>query len=171
MKQLFAFLVFVLSCHSASSQVDRTLIRVGFHSALPVGDAAEVLSLSVGLDLMYHFGVSELLDLGVATGFTNAFVKNDRTLIGEISTTSGFENIQHVPLAGSVRLYPVDDFKVGGDFGYALGIDAGNKGGLYYRPMVGVEIGGSTELNLSYTAIAADDSNISTAVLALLFLF
>ena len=172
MKYCYLFLIiFMCSIPTMTAQVDRDLFRVGFNAGLPVGDAADIANISIGVDVMYHLGVSKTVDLGVATGFTNAFGKTETVSGGGITIENEFDNIQHIPLAGSFRFYPAHGFKLGGDVGYALGLIAGNEGGLYYRPMLGIEINGTTELNLSYTGIEGDGANFTTAVLAVLFLF
>jgi len=62
-------------------------------------------------------------------------------------------------------------FKIGADVGYGIGLNAGNTGGFYYRPSIGVDVsGGSTELNLSYFAVK-DETTFSAVLLGFLFLF
>lgn len=79
--------------------------------------------------------------------------------------------MQYIPVAGSVRIYPTTGFKLGGDVGYAIGINEGNDGGFYYRPSLGIDINsGTTELNMSYLAVN-DDVTYGSVLLGLLFLF
>lgn len=155
-------LVFFTMIFNAFSQ-DRSSFKAGFIAGLPVGDAADVSSFSVGLDANYHWGVSELLDLGLATGFIHAFGET-------LDNQTEFEDIQFLPVAGSIRIYPTYHFKFGGDIGYGVGINEGNDGGLYYRPIVGYNITGNTELNVSYTAVN-NDATFGIAMVGILFLF
>ena len=120
--------------------------------------------------MSYLWGVSELLDVGLATGFVNAFGDTETISEGIIEIEAEFEDYQFIPLAASFRIYPTFEFKFGADVGYAVGINEGNEGGFYYRPLVGYNITGNTELNVSYTAV----DNIGTfaiATLGVLFLF
>ena len=82
-----------------------------------------------------------------------------------------FDNVQFIPIAGSLRIYPTSGFKIGGDVGYAVGVNKGNEGGFYYRPTIGFDIsGGTTEINVSYFAVN-DEVTFSSALLGVLFLF
>ncbi len=159
-----------ISFSSTAQYVDRTNFKAGLNAGLPVGDAGDFSSFSLGLDLAYHIGASELLDVGFATGFINAF--GDTTTISGVggSFETEFEDFQFLPAAASIRLYPTYDFKFGADVGYAVGINEGNEGGFYLRPIIGYNITGNTELNVSYVNIS-NDGSFSIATLGILFLF
>ncbi|MDC6367042.1 MULTISPECIES: hypothetical protein [Flavobacteriaceae] len=158
-KTIVTTITLFIICLTISAQ-DRSSFKAGFNAGLPVGDASNVSSFSVGLDVNYHWGISELLDLGFATGFINAFGESD----------TGFEDFQFIPAAGSVRIYPTYHFKFGADVGYAIGISDAMEGGLYYRPLVGYNITGNTELNVSYM-VSEDNITFSIATVGILFLF
>lgn len=147
---------------SMAQYVDRSSFKAGFHAGLPVGDASDVSSFALGLDLAYHWGVSEMFDAGLASGFINAFE--------ETESEGGFGDYQIIPLAAALRLYPTYDFKLGADVGYAVGINEGNEGGFYLRPTMGYNISGNTELNVSYMNIS-NNGNFSMVALGILFLF
>ena len=51
---------------------------------------------------------------------------------------------------------------------YAVGINEGNEGGFYLRPLIGYNITGNTELNVSYVNIS-NDGSFSIATLGILF--
>ncbi|NAY93195.1 hypothetical protein GTQ34_14875 [Muricauda sp. JGD-17] len=149
---------------------DRSSFKAGINAGLPVGDASEVSDFSIGLDVAYHWGVSEWLDAGLATGFINVFGKTETISEGPITVTTDFENFQFIPLASSFRIYPTYHFKFGADVGYGVAVDAESDGGFYVRPSVGYNITGNTELNVSYINIS-NDGNFSIATLGILFLF
>lgn len=164
--KLCVFFLLCILAFNLNAQVDRTNFRGGVHGGMVVGDLSEGYSLTLGVDLYQHWGVSREIDLGIATGFTNAFGETNNDILQD-----GFPNIQFVPLAGSFRVYPTSGFKFGGDIGYALGVNKGNEGGFYYRPSVGFDMsGGSTELNFSYFAVNGDVT-FSSILVGLLFLF
>ena len=100
----------------------------------------------------------------------NAFINNDTVDFGPVEVEGDFPNIQYIPVTAAFRLYPTYDFKLGADVGYAVGINDGNTGGLYVRPMIGVNVSSNTELNISYIKIS-DDYDFSMAALGILFLF
>lgn len=139
--------------------------KAGINLGLPVGDAGDLSGFSVGVDALYHWEVSETFHAGVATGFTNAFGK---TIEGD-----GFEievdNVQFLPIAASGRFSASEEFKIGADLGYAVGINDGNDGGFYYRPIVGYGVSEKVEINASYTGISLDGGTWSTINLGVLF--
>ncbi|UWX53978.1 hypothetical protein NYZ99_12925 [Maribacter litopenaei] len=136
-----------------------------------VGDYSEAYSLNLGLDMYHHWGVSREIDLGLTTGFMNAFGEKQTISTGGVSVETEFDNIQFIPAGASVRIYPTSGFKFGGDVGYAIGINKGNEGGFYYRPSLGIDLsGGSSELNISYLAVS-DDVTFGSVLLGYLFLF
>lgn len=169
-KSIFLF-IFLLVTIGIQAQVDRTNFRAGANVGLVVGDFSEAYSLNLGLDIYQHWGVSRELDLGIATGFSNAFGEKESITNGGITVEMEFANAQFIPVAGSLRVYPTSGFKIGGDVGYAIGVNKGNEGGLYYRPTIGVDInGGTTEINVSYFAVN-DDATFSAVLLGFLILF
>ena len=165
---------FFLTCISYSvqaQQVDRTNFRAGINGGVVTGDFSEAYSLVLGVDLYQHWGLSKELDLGLTAGFFNAFGEKEEIAVGGVFVETEFDNLQFIPVGGSVRIYPTSGFKIGGDVGYALGINEGNDGGFYYRPSLGVDInGGVTELNISYLAVDGDVT-YSNVLFGLLFLF
>lgn len=160
----------VLSFSAMAQQVDRTRFKAGLQAGIPVGDAADISKFSVGLDMAYFWGVSELVDAGLATGFINAFGETNTVTVGNVTVESEFEDFQFVPLAGAFRIYPTYDFNFGADVGYAVCINEGNEGGFYVKPSMGYNITGNTELNVSYINIS-NDGNFSIVALGVLFLF
>ena len=141
--------------------------RAGINVALPVGDASDVSSFSLGLDVNYLWEVAESFDAGLAAGFTNAFGKEIDTGVGSVS----IDDVQFLPIAAAGRFHATDQIRLGADLGYAIGISDGNDGGFYYRPMVGYGLSEKMELNLSYTGISLDGATWSTIALGLLFSF
>lgn len=172
MKSLVTFLFIVgIGFYGTSQYVDRTNFRAGLVGGIVVGDYSEAYSLNLGLDIYHHWGISKEIDLGLTTGFMNAFGEKQTISSGSVSVETEFDNIQFIPVGASVRIYPTSGFKFGGDVGYAIGINEGNKGGLYYRPSIGIDLsGGSSELNISYMAVN-DDVTFGSVLLGYLFLF
>jgi len=174
MKRSAFFLLFMLSAISLNAQrnVDRTNFRAGVNGGLIVGDFSEAYHFGLGLDLSHHWGVSKVIDVGVVAGFHNAFGSKETVEINGVSETE-FANIQYIPVGASLRIYPGKNvgFKFGGDIGYAVGINEGNEGALYYRPSLGIDVkGGISEVNISYFAVN-DDVAFSAVLLGYLFLF
>lgn len=169
----FVTILFLLAIgYLGSAQyVDRTNFRAGLVGGIVVGDFSEAYSLNLGLDIYHHWGVSREIDLGLTTGFMNAFGEKQTISTGGISVETEFDNYQFIPAGASLRIYPTSGLKFGADAGYAIGINKGNEGGFYYRPSIGIDLsGGSSELNISYMAVT-DDVTFGTVLLGYLFLF
>ncbi|RRQ47645.1 hypothetical protein DZC72_16810 [Maribacter algicola] len=172
MKALVTILFLLgIGYYGTAQYVDRTNFRAGLVGGVVVGNFSEAYSLNLGLDIYHHWGVSKEIDLGLTTGFMNAFGEKRSDSVGGTSTQNEFSNYQIIPIGGSARIYPTSGFKFGADAGYAIGINEGNKGGFYYRPSIGIDLsGGSSELNVSYLAVT-EDVTFGTVLLGYLFLF
>lgn len=168
---LFLVLIFTVFAIQAQRNVDRTNFRAGINGGAILGDISETYSFGLGVDLTHHWGVSKMFDVGIASGFFNAFGSKE-TSTGDVIETE-FSNIQYLPIGASFRVYPGKNvgFKFGGDVGYAVGINDGNEGALYYRPNLGIDLrDGTNELNISYMVVNHDEK-FTAVVLSYLFLF
>jgi hypothetical protein len=137
---------------------------VGINLGLPTGDAGDFSSFSIGVDFTYLWSVSDQFDAGVAAGFSNAFGKEIDTPLGSFEV----DDVQFLPIAAAGRVHLSEEITAGADLGYALGINDGNDGGFYYRPMVGYSLSEKLGLNLSYTGISLDGGNWNTINLGLM---
>lgn len=172
-KSISTFLLFfiVFAIQAQQRKIDRTNFRMGLNGGIVVEDISDRYSFALGIDIYNHWGVSKALDIGVTAGFFNAFGEKETLSSNGVVVETKFTNLQYVPIGASLRIYPGFDFKFGGDVGYAVGINKGNQGALYYRPSLGIDIGnGSSELNVSYFAVN-DDVTFSSVLLGYLILF
>jgi len=174
-KSLFTVLLLICTFSiQAQRNVDRTNFRAGVNGGIVLGDLSKSHSFGLGVDLTHHWGVSKMLDIGVAGGFFNAFGEIEkRGFANEPVTETEFDNIQYLPLGASLRVYPGKNvgFKFGSDVGYAVGIDKGNEGGLYYKPTLGLDLrDGTSEVNVSYFVVT-NNAEFSAVMLSYLFLF
>ncbi|GGW33220.1 outer membrane beta-barrel protein [Arenibacter certesii] len=158
MKRIFVVAVLALFGFSVHAQEG---FKAGANIGLPVGDAADWSDFSIGLDAAYHWEVADSFSAGIAAGFTNA--------IGKKIAGVKIDDIQFLPVAASGRFAAGEDFSLGADLGYAIGINDGNDGGFYYRPLVGYQIGSDMELNLSFTGISLDGGSWNTINLGVMF--
>ena len=131
--------------------------KLGANVGLPVGDASDYSNLSIGLDVNFLWPTSGDFDIGLAAGFSNSFGKDSA------------DDVQFLPVAGAVRFNASEEFMIGGDVGYAIGINDGNDGGFYYRPMVGYNVSERAQLNISYAGISLDGGTWSTVNLGVMF--
>jgi hypothetical protein len=142
-------------------------LKLGIHAGLPIDDFNDQISLMAGLDLGYMWALGETVDLGISTGLIYGFKESFQSDV----IVSGLTDVQFVPLAASVRIWPSNSFSFGIDGGYGLGLNKGNDGGIYYRPIIGYLIGPLTEINLSYTGIQLENRTWNTVSLGFLHTF
>lgn len=150
MRKVFLVIVAVFGFTVAQAQ---GVFKAGVVAAMPTGDAADISSFGLGADLYYMFGREDYwLNFGPTVGFRNYFGKDyeilDQTIKGD--------DAQFLPLAGAFRGKILGLINWGSDIGYAVGINDGNDGGFYFRPIVGLDIADTIELNISYESVSLD---------------
>lgn len=141
--------------------------KIGINGEVPVGDNQDVVSLGIGADVGYMWALGEVVDVGAMAGFINGFPEKYHQEVG----SPDLPNVQFLPLAASVRIWPSNSFSFGGQIGIAIGINEGNDGGFYYKPTIGYLMGAVTEINLSYTGITVDNAQWATVNLGILYTF
>ncbi|MEJ2583655.1 MAG: hypothetical protein P8Z38_00985 [Robiginitalea sp.] len=162
MKRYVFILLFLISAGLHAQQG----FKIGLNGGLPVSqEVNDIVSLVVGADVGYHYALGEVVDAGFMTGFINGFPEKFD------SGGADLPHVQFLPLAASFRIWPSNSFSFGGDVGYALGLNDGNDGGFYYKPLVGYLMGAQTEVSLSYTGIAVDELSWATVNLGVIYTF
>ena len=140
--------------------------KLGIHGSLPVTEAANnAVSLVAGVDVGYMRALGEVVDLGAMVSFIHGFPEKYG------NQGANLPSVEFLPLAASVRIWPSNSFSFGADGGYALGLNDGNDGGLYYKPIIGYLMGAQTEINLSYTGISVDGFDWATVNFGILYTF
>ena len=139
--------------------------KIGLQGGIPLGDFDDQLSLVAALDVGYMWALGEVVDLGPASGYIIGFTDS----FDDSSPFADLPNVQFVPAAASLRVWPSNSFSIGADGGYAIGINDGNDGGLYVRPIIGFLFSAFTEINLSYTNVSLDGASYSSATIGILF--
>ena len=165
MKKLF--LAAVVAVFSVASMQAQTF-KVGATLGLPAADASDISTFVLGVDAYYYFtDVDALIEIGATAGFRNFF--GDDIEIGD--QTVSVDDGQFLPLAAAGRVKIFGLLSGGVDIGYALGINDGNDGGFYFRPVVGFDIADTIELNASYESITNDGVTWGNINLGVLFEF
>jgi len=165
MKKLL--LVAVVALFSMTSMNAQTF-KVGATIGLPAADAADISTFVLGVDAYYYFtNVDAVVELGATAGFRNFFGDDIEILNQTIEIDDG----QFLPLAAAARLKLFGILSGGADLGYAVGINDGNDGGFYFRPVVGIDIADTIELNASYENISNDGVNWGNLNIGVLFEF
>ena len=127
MKRLSILVALIFSTIFVHAQKKGTdWLKVGIHAGIPMADSKDVSSFALGVDAKYQFLDLKSFGLGLATGYTNYFAKEN------------YDNHGVIPVAALLRYYPTRRFFIGSDLGvgFVTGLDE-TKTGFYYRPEVG----------------------------------
>ncbi|NVJ88090.1 MAG: hypothetical protein HWD82_01425 [Flavobacteriaceae bacterium] len=159
-KLLLLICIALFSFSSANAQT----FKLGGSVGLPAADASDITSLVIGVDAYYYFtNIDAPIEFGLNAGFRN-FFGDEIQVLGQ---TVSVDDAQFLPIAAAARLKLFSIFTGGIDAGYALGLSDGLDGGFYYRPVVGIDIADTIELNVSYESIsdAANWGNFNVGIL------
>ncbi|MBV7440209.1 hypothetical protein KRX57_02125 [Weeksellaceae bacterium TAE3-ERU29] len=151
MKKLSILVALICSAVFVQAQKKGTdWLKLGIHAGIPVADSKDGSSFALGADVKYQFLDFQSFGLGVATGYTNYFGKDNNKDTGVI------------PVAALLRYYPTQSFFIGSDLGVGF-VTGGNdtETGFYYRPEVGYH---SDEWNLFlfYQGTKIDTGNVGS---------
>ena len=160
MKKIILVIALVLGAFSANAQFSASL-----NAGLPVGDIKDASSFALSADVTYAFPTKTNVMYGISAGFINYFGKDYEVL----GTQFEAESIQFAPISGSVSFLLTEKIYAGTKLGYAVGIDEGNDGGFYYKPMLSYMISENTSLSLSYEGISNDGTNTNNIGLGFIF--
>lgn len=102
-------------------------LKAGLTTGIPVGDASDVSSFNLGVDLRGQYLFNPNFAIGVASGYNHFFGKD------------AFEDFGVIPVAGFARYYfTPNGLFIGSDVGYGLLTNVDNNdGGLYVNPQIG----------------------------------
>lgn len=132
MKRLFLVAV-LLGFNSVFAQDDTEItsdnswLKAGLITGVPVGDASDVSSYSLGADLRGQYLINPNIGIGIASGYNHFFGKD------------GVDDFGVIPAAGFFRYYfTPNGLFLGTDVGYGFltNVDD-NDGGLYVNPQIG----------------------------------
>lgn len=147
-----AFAVFTFSTVQAQQ------MKAGLDVMLPMGDFKDGYSLGIGANFTYFFEISDSFMVGPQASLLYYMGKE----VDEFGIKYTPDDAMYLPIAASAR-YLFDDFFVGVDLGYGIGLAPdGNDGGFFYRPKVGYNFG-SVGAVLSYSGVSTKQT-VETAI-------
>ena len=164
MNKSILVILFSVICVNINAQEG---FKLGVQAGLPFNDFNEALSVVVGADVSYMYPLGEVVDVGPSVGFLHGFAETFQSNIVKDDLVS----VEFIPLSAGLRFWTSNDFSFGGNAGWALGVNEGNDGGLYYRPMIAYLMSSSVEVNFSYTGIELDNATWSTLTLGIVYNF
>ncbi|WP_075340885.1 outer membrane beta-barrel protein [Tenacibaculum agarivorans] len=162
MKKLLLTIAVIALGFTANAQ--KAGFNVGANLGLPIGDASDLSSFVLGVEANYLFEASEEFLVGPSLSFVNYFGKDVEILGVSVSSDANF-----LPIAAAARYMLSEEFSLGADLGYAIGLNTGNEGGFYYRPMVGYNISEKVMLQATYSGVSADGGSLSNIGLGVMF--
>lgn len=176
MKKLL--LVGAVALMGTFAQAQEGHFKVGVHAGLPMGDAGDAFSFNAGVDAAYVFAIADNLDLGLTTGYSNYFGKEQTigggTILGvPIPTfTVDTPDLGIIPVAATAQYNFDGGFNIGADLGYAFFVsDGAEGGGLYYQPKVGYTFSENSSAYVGYKGVSDDGYELSSINLGYAYKF
>tara|TARA_B100001146_G_scaffold222761_1_gene235850 strand:- start:60833 stop:61330 length:498 start_codon:yes stop_codon:yes gene_type:complete len=155
------FAIFAMGMTQAQNQ-----FRVGAQGGVPVGDADNFTVFAIAVELGYLFEINDSFQAGPSAGVQHFFGETFTNILGDdISRDETF-----LPISGTARFSPVDNFWFGADLGYAVGLSDGLDGGFYYKPHALYDFG-PVAATLGYSGIAGDGITVSAVLFGVEFGF
>ena len=162
MKKLLLLSAIVVSTMTLSAQE----ANIGLSGALPIGDVGDITTFGLNLDANYLWEVSEQFDLGVAAGYHYYFGEDIDIPFGTFEA----EDFGFLPIAAAARFNASEDFTIGADVGYALGINPdGNDGGFYYAPKIQYSVSEALDIVFAYKGVSLDGGSFDAISLGIEF--
>lgn len=151
MKKLFLFAAFMMASVTIMSAQGR--FTAGLSGGIPIGDAGDLATFAIAVDLGYLFEISDSFEAGPTAGYSHSF--GDEISLPVIGTVE-LDDVQFLPIGGAARFEVAPSFTLGGDVGYALGLNDGNDGGFYYSPRAQYSVSEAIDIVAAYRGVAVD---------------
>ncbi len=163
-KLVLVTLTLVFGIFSAHSQ---GRFQAGGHLGLPVGDAGDLATFAIALDLAYILEINDNISAGPTVGYSHSF--GDDTTIGGF--TVSIDDVQFLPIGGRAQFDITDQFLARAELGYGVGINDGNDGGFYFSPQVGYSVSDMIDIIAAYRSVSRDGGSWDMITLGASFWF
>lgn len=173
MKKILVVVAMVIAGFTANAQGN---FNLGANVGLPLGDISKSTKFMFSVESNYLFEIADNFKVGPSVSYQYFLGKSADDYAKEAfgdAYTKAKENAKKLgiefdlskfggnklseslsfsilPVAAAARFNPTEQFVVGADLGYAVGLEENYKGSFYYRPVVGYSFGSST-LQLAYS--------------------
>lgn len=140
MKKLIVIVVFFTGL---LLQAQENELNVGVNGGITIGNIEAQSPVAFGVDANYLFSLNE--DFLVGPSLSMVYFSPKDVALAKM----------YLPIGVAGRLQSVDTpFFVGMDLGFAIGLSPnGDRGGIYFKPMVGYDITDKFKINLFYSAV------------------
>jgi hypothetical protein len=144
----------------------RNVVNATISAGLPLSDASDVSDVNLSAGLLFQTVVNQNLNLTFGATYSHFIGKK----VTEELITIEYDDISSILLGAGARGFFTQDFSVGIELGYGIGITPENyDGGFYYSPNLRYYVSSSTNIFLNYTSIASDGSVLASINLGLEF--
>ncbi len=140
--------------------------NAGISAGLPMGDAGDLTTFGINIDVSYLWEVSDDFTAGVASGYQH-YLGDSIEILG---TSVDIDDTGFLPIAAAGRYSLSEEFTVGADLGYAVGISPdGNDGGFYYAPRVQYGVSESIDIVAAYRGVSLDGGSFDAITIGVEF--
>ncbi len=152
----FLFILLIAALTIGSTHAQRFI--AGANAGIPVGDAEDLTTFVIAVELGYLFDLNENFQAGPKVEFKHYFGGEED--LGPLGTFE-YDDESFIPIAGTARFSPAEAFWFGADLGYAIGVSEGNDGGFYYNPFLLYDFG-AIAIKAGYSAITSDGFTLAS---------
>ncbi|MGX1929049.1 hypothetical protein [Flagellimonas sp. 2504JD4-2] len=139
--------------------------QAGGNIGIPVGDAGDLATFAIALDLAYILEIDDNISAGPRIGYSHSF--GDDVSIGGFNVS--VEDVQFLPIGGRAQFDITDQFLARAELGYAVGISDGNDGGFYWSPQAGFSFSDAIDAILAYRSVSVDGGSWDMVTLGVYF--
>ena len=161
MKKLFFIASLFISFQVASQEQ----FNVGINGGITIGGIVPTSKMAFGGEANYLFDISDDFVLGPSIGLVYFNTKEVNGIKPDAK--------MYLPISAAIRFNSNDDYYyVGADIGYAICISpSGDRGGIFFKPLVGYKIDQSFKVNLFYAGVKKKHPTYSYIGLGLVYDF
>lgn len=143
--------------------------NLGISAGLPIGDAGDIATFSAIVDANYLFDVSEKFQAGPMASLSYSFGDEIEGSVEGFDVSIELDDPIFLPIGGAARYQASEDFTLGLDLGYALGLTDGLDGGFYYAPKVQYGVTETLDIVAAYRGISVDGGSFDIISLGVEF--
>ncbi|PWH82639.1 hypothetical protein DIS18_10395 [Algibacter marinivivus] len=140
MKKLI--LLAVVAVFAIGSMNAQGNFRAGLNGGIPIGDAGDLATFAIAIDLGYILEISDGFDAGVETGYTNYFGKDN------------FDDFNFIPVNGVANFDLSDDFSAEAGAGIAFSLETNGGSDFYWKFGFAYDLDEDSDLGLSYRSVS-----------------
>ncbi len=116
--------------------------RAGINGGIPIGDAGDLATFAIAIDLGYILEISDGFDAGVETGYTNYFGKDN------------FDDFSFIPINGVANYDLSEDFSAEAGAGLAISLETGGGTDFYWKFGFAYNLDEDSDLALTYRSVS-----------------